>query len=410
MKTSVQAALAAVLCSLSLVPSTHASGRVGNGGFAYVCRDTSGAITEARLLDLWEAEGVSTWRKDDSIDSQLKAALDKLAAISPNAYTNVTENLESFRASAVFSGRSLNTTDDAFPPYKPGPGCSYEQVARYEPLITETGKSGLRIAAEIFNSPYFSNSDRAALFFHESAYFVDRRTNKAENSQLTRLVTAHLFSDSKIPNTVRLATAALLVGKKRWEDFSTQKVKIPATVVAVPDPARIKFEIQFSTVDGINSDNLHTMTTSQRSALYRCVSTAIEAPGKPVKTDTGWVKLSELVMADVYDTSPDLIRIHGQFPALEFTEGFVPMRNAVFLVCESRSGSGKSKSVSFKDAVFKLPEGQSLYVSADDSLVISDGETPLSPTISSNYDSARSQGLSRPHMGIFYPEIVQGLF
>jgi hypothetical protein len=393
-----------------LLPASSAfaeSGRVGNGGFAYVCRDAAThAITAARLLDLWEAEGVPTWRKDDSVDSQLAAALARLLDYSPNSWFGVVDRLEELRTSATYTNRALTLTDDAFPPYQPEAGCGYEQVARYETVVSETGKSGLRIANEIFNSPFFSNSDRAALFFHEAAYYVDRYKNEATNSQRTRIVVAHLFSDSEIPNAVRLATSALLVGDKRWVN-SEYKEKTRRDFVAVPNPEAARYEIQFSTIDGVNRYDVRAMTAAQRAARYRCESESYVSPGKMAKATTGWVKLDALLQSTPVDPgSPQLVRIHGEFRATEFETpdsngAFVG--NSIFLNCARRDANGKETAVAFQEAIFMFPDGQSLYINDDGSLQVSDGEVPVTDEVGSDPTISSKS----PKMGEFTAEFVR---
>ncbi len=419
MNHSFVAASAALFCLFASAPGygrqpVPKSGRVGNGGFAYVCRDTNGQITLARLLDLWEAEGVSTWTKEDSIDAQLEAAMTKVKSISPNAAQSIGSTLKKFVATATYSNRALVPTDDAFPSYKPALGCGYEQVARYEQVISETGQSGVRIASEIYHSPFFSNSDRAALFFHEAAYFIDREINQATHSQRTRLIVAHLFSDSEIPNAVRLAIAATLVGEKRWDDVMNPKEKVPATIVAVPDPLRIPFEVQFSAVDGIHAYNLEEMTKAQKAAEYECKTTSWDSvQSESSIASTGWVKLADLVKAYVYDSSEDIIRIRGTFAALEvadpeFGSDGAQVVTSIYLECSSRNAKGKVQPVSYSEASFRIPDGESLYIRDDGSLQTSDGQTPLSPTVSLNtIKTGRNRGQDSKQMSEFIPQIVR---
>jgi len=413
------AALAVVVSSSFFPVHSHAvkltraeSGRVGNGGFAYVCRDADKKIVVARLLDLWGAEGIPAWSKNDPVDAQITAALERLKAISPNGAVSVSEYIVKFQKTAIFSNRSLNPTEDAFPPYRPEAGCGYEQVARYEPLITETGRSGVRIASEIFNSPYFSNSDRAALYFHEAAYFVDRERNKATNSRLARMIVAHLFSDTTMPNTVRLAAAALLVGKTRAPTDGSEG-QVQRTAVAVPDLSKIQYSIQFDKVDGINSMNLHAMKSSQRSAKYQCYALAWDLT-KPKATLVGtkWVTLTDLVQVYVYDTDPKAVRINGYFRALETlpeVQG-TEVQNSIYVACEKKDVRGNITPVKFEGAVLKLPEGESLYVSRDESLTTSPGRTPLSPSLNSRNELTPMVGGRKQYLGEFLFELVQGVF
>jgi hypothetical protein len=359
------------LATPALAAEALDSGRVGNGGFAYVCRAKSGKITFARLLDLWEAEGVPTWNKNDAIDTQIEAALGRLGSYSVNSRRLIRGNLNALKDSVVYSDRPLTSTEDAFPAYRPARGCGYEQVARYEPVLAETGQQGLRIHTEIFHSAHFSNSDRAALFFHEAVYLTDRLRNEATNSQRSRMIVAHLFSDSKIPNAVRLVTAALL-GTEAKPVHASKNV-----FIAVADPLRIAYEVRFEEVDGISNGNVRSMTAEQKQSQYRC--TVLGGPEEP---STGWVNLAELIRVtpNQFPREEGGIAIAGEAFAFEFDpeneatapDASIPLMTTLEPKCEKKDFRGKISTVTYRDALLSFPNSLGLEIQADGATAVHD--------------------------------------
>ena len=188
--------LLAVLGMLSALP-VFGGERTGNGGITYVCRDQSGKITKARLLDLWEP---STFKPAQTNavteETQLENALAKIQAAEPNRIQYLKMEIDQAKANQLHVDKPLPLSNDALPDYTPEPGCQFEQVALYG-WVNETGKYQLRIYDEIFNSPLLSNSDRAALWLHEGLYQIDSQFHDAQDSRRVRAITAEAFSSVK---------------------------------------------------------------------------------------------------------------------------------------------------------------------------------------------------------------------
>lgn len=292
-------ALAAPLAKpdLALASFSTMADRVGNGGFAYVCRDKDRKITQARLLDLWETPSLLPFQNDIPVHTQVETALKKLKAFSPNTYSMVGYYYDSFKNQTVKTSRELAPTDDAFPPYVPEPNCKYEQVARFEPILSETGESGLRINSEIYDSPLFSNSDRAALLLHEAIYLVNRLQGNATHSQLARTLTAHLMSESTVPNSVRMLFYYLIVEKNKYDANKIQ-------IMSVADPMDIEVKFSVWEIDGIAYPN-----ASSTSELYRCKFAEMKRSIEEKIGDTGYELLKDLLS---YNPQPTTATMIGQ--------------------------------------------------------------------------------------------------
>lgn len=189
--------------SLLISTSVFAQGEgthSGNGGLAYVCRDSNQQITEARLLDLWEPE--KTLLSSDfttSVEEQIKKALAKVS--DDNEVFKLSQRQLLKYAIAIakndrsFVSKSIPLSNDALPAYRPAFGCAFEQVALYG-FDYETRDWVLKISKEIYDHPKFSNTDRAALWLHEAMYSLDRQFNSAKDSRNARSAVADLLSDN----------------------------------------------------------------------------------------------------------------------------------------------------------------------------------------------------------------------
>jgi hypothetical protein len=348
------------------------SDRVGNGGFAHVCRNKKGKITSARLLDLWEADSLRPYDGPLASELQIEAALLKLKLFSPNAYQAVGYWYDQLKGAVVKTPRPLSKTEDAFPPYEPKKGCTYEQVARFEPVLTETGTSGLRIYSEIYDSPHFSNSDRAALFIHEAVYLVDRLRNEATNSQRARTLTAHLMSESEVPDAVRMLFS-YLIGANRADEGNTP-------VIAVPNPLAMKVSaVRIYDVDGISYDSIEGNQGKQK---YRCtLGEMFSRAGEPGFGDTGYQSLEKLVS---YNQRFPLAATIGtnEHQALEEKETLRPafgreddhaIMNAIAIQCYKKDAKGQEVKVEFTAAI--IVEGaRCMTVSENGSTFVESGE------------------------------------
>jgi hypothetical protein len=343
--------------------------RVGNGGFAHVCRDSSGAITSARLLDLWEADSLKPLASDRPVETQVEEALAKLKAFSPNAYGAVSNRYDALKGAVVKTPRALSKTEDAFPPYEPSAGCAYEQVARFEPVLTETGTSGLRINSEIYDHPSFTNSDRAALFVHEAVYLVDRLRNGAKNSQRSRTLTGHLVSESPVPDAVRMLFLYLIATDKLHDDGEDS---VP--IFALPDPLAIQARLaRIYSIEGISYDG---STPEQRKAEYRCAIGPTFPRKYETRADSGYRPLAELVS---YQKPVELVATIGAHEhedrdghARKREEGY-SVANDVSAQCYKKTPDGREIKVTFTGMI-QFEGSKCMSVSEDGSTFVYTGE------------------------------------
>jgi hypothetical protein len=348
--------------------------RVGNGGFAHVCRDAKGLITSARLLDLWEAESLGAYASNRPVEAQIEEALRKLKDFSPNAYRVAGYEYDQLKIATVKVNHPLSKTEDAFPPYEPGPGCSYEQVARFEPVLTETGTSGLRINSEIYDSPFFTNSDRAALYIHEALYFMDRHRTGATNSQRARTLTGHLLSASPVPNAVRMLFSYVDGIQLEAE---TENEKVP--VLALKDPLHSKVSLKIWSIEGVSADRAVGQSPEKS---YRCVLNS-EMPRKyDVPGDTGYLPLSEILghFDRKLDRDVPGVKLTATVNANEFEptpgqdrEAAFGVTNAIGAQCYTKDASGKEVPVMFESTV-AYDDAECMNVSDDGSTAVYTGE------------------------------------
>ena len=174
MNKLVKYSSALVLASVSL--ASHAAfekgGVNGGGGRSVVCRDSSGKIKSAELLDLWEARVIDKLKLRKALPTfraNLVDALKRydavLGATTTDAQIDLTikeiDSLTTFLPDSV----KLETVDDSKEPAVPV-GCKVEQLAHlYE-------DHRLLIQKSIWD--HLNPQNKAALIIHESIYYERR--------------------------------------------------------------------------------------------------------------------------------------------------------------------------------------------------------------------------------------------
>ncbi len=179
---------------MALSAMTHAD-EVGNGGGAFVCRDSQGKIESAELVDLFEGRrepyflNIST-TNDSSMESQMNAAVEKIKLHAPDLSPKFKEalNYTLQRKRFIESNEELlEFRDDLQVIGKKG--CPREQLANFTPLGV------VLVDAEIYNA--MDNTNKAALWVHEAIYKVLRGEGDTD-SRKASLMTAIVFSDLEI--------------------------------------------------------------------------------------------------------------------------------------------------------------------------------------------------------------------
>lgn len=165
------------------------AGEKGNGGYSVVCRDNSGMITSAELLDIYEGRILykRAYAVDmNSVEELIEIAKSRLAEHG-GFLSKLEKELSAIHQNLIFipDGNELQPTDDAFPPIKKK-GCQFEQLANY------TNAGEVLVSQEIYDR--LDNVNKAALFIHEAVYAIRRKAVADTNSQVSRRITAHLMA------------------------------------------------------------------------------------------------------------------------------------------------------------------------------------------------------------------------
>lgn len=177
-----------ILAYLLFIHPTVYAGEKGNGGYSVVCRNESGQIVSAELLDLYEGRIIykkSYLPSENSIDEIIQISLRK---IDDNTFLNFIKNeLSKFEKNKIFipSGNELEPTDDALPTIRKK-GCNFEQLANYQ------SSGEILISEEIYN--HLDNKNKAALTLHEVIYSIRRKSVRDVTSQVTRKIVSQLLA------------------------------------------------------------------------------------------------------------------------------------------------------------------------------------------------------------------------
>lgn len=167
----------------------NATGGVdGGGGNAVVCRNQTGVIESAELLDLFEGSamyGLNIQRSTNPFNTQVEKALE---VIPPNsrqliaAYANIVQR----KMTILPPNTKLDKVDDSYEVVLPNQ-CQVEQLARFY------SEERILINGDIWS--FLSETDRAALILHEATYAANRLVGAAD-SRRSRHIVAHLFDPS----------------------------------------------------------------------------------------------------------------------------------------------------------------------------------------------------------------------
>ncbi len=195
--------LVGLLTVQSVFAGKESGDRGGNGGIAYVCRDSKkNTITSARLLDLWEPITFETQLSNDQVSDQIKSALKNIKKAHYSYYHDdrylsrfddyIKNIVDYVIESMVLTDRVLALSNDALPNYTPEKNCNYEQLGRFN-FFTDESKEKLLVNKEIWESAVFSNTDKAAFVIHEALYLIERLLINVEYSTFSRSLVASTF-------------------------------------------------------------------------------------------------------------------------------------------------------------------------------------------------------------------------
>ncbi len=200
MKQSLFFALIPFLSSGAAI-ATPSEGGASHGGVAVVCRNSEGKITEAALLDLFEAANLNDRRliPISVIDyAEVRGAIRAQTKRFPTFIAHLDQTLEDLKPRYRFlgAGVQLEITRDVFPTITKR-GCQIEQLANFR-------KEGdILVDREIYDA--LSPVDRLGLALHEALYSLERKWVKATDSLRARALVGEFLSeghDASVVNSI----------------------------------------------------------------------------------------------------------------------------------------------------------------------------------------------------------------
>lgn len=194
---------------VSFAPSVWAGTDLSGGGTSVVCRDSSGNIKSAELLDLFEAKirfGLTVSKSDDNPRDQIARAISWLNQGDAFASASLKESVAEIVSKFQFlpAGIGIRVGEDLGSDYAVlvPDGCALENVGYYE------ADGSLKVAPGIYSA--FSMTDRAAFVLHEAVYRLARETSGFRDSALSRRLVGQLFASGGNPaDRISLATALI---------------------------------------------------------------------------------------------------------------------------------------------------------------------------------------------------------
>lgn len=207
-----------LLILMMLVSGLSFAKEGGNGGGAFVCRNNSGEIISAELVDLYEANaqyGLNVKKSSRlTLDEQIDLASFRIRNASSEFYSNLEPHLVKIREIIqVVANAKLENTNDfdilISPKSCQGGKVKFEQLANY------TNEGQLIIDKEIWS--ILPTTDKAALYLHESIYSLLRTEDKVVTSRRARQITAYAFSNPSKSSFEELLGSAIISGVYKCE-------------------------------------------------------------------------------------------------------------------------------------------------------------------------------------------------
>ena len=189
---------ASILATILTGYGALAGGMEGGGGKSIVCRDTTGAIKSAEVLDLYEGRvqyGLTYTESALSSDQQATAIFSSSGLGTDQSFppSTVYDYYMNARSHLKFVplGTDLNPINDSFEVIAPK-NCAIEQTVNYQ------NDQLVLVSKEIWDA--LSETQRAALMIHESSYRYLRNYHET-NSRRARHFTAYLFLGGRVEDT-----------------------------------------------------------------------------------------------------------------------------------------------------------------------------------------------------------------
>lgn len=171
-------------------------GSVGNGGGAWVCRESNQSIRWARLVDIFEGQnefGLDIpFKSNMTADQQLEDIRQKIKNVNRNFYYAITKSLAEVKRKIKLVNVNLTVVDDALYRITPAQDSCVSGTIAYEQLANYTEFGMILVQTQLFNS--ITPTEQAGLLAHEAIYKLERERKNATNSVHTRKIVAELFS------------------------------------------------------------------------------------------------------------------------------------------------------------------------------------------------------------------------
>ena len=212
-----------------LMAIAQAGDKEGNGGGSIVCRDSTGEIKKAFLLDLWEGETLPLRQngllplsivrdESTSVDDQINRVLNRFLQINKTAFETLVDEIWRIKREIKILSLRIEPIHDsrnfALPEIE-GLTCRKEQLASY------TRENGLVVSRSIWDK--LPKTDRAALIFHEAIYKWERKHLGAKDSDHTRKIVAVAFSNAPLTYELLGRLAPVIhsedVAKEKWNPY-----------------------------------------------------------------------------------------------------------------------------------------------------------------------------------------------
>jgi hypothetical protein len=212
-----------LLAGILLLPVLSNANEKGNGGKGVVCRDGSGKVLSARLLDFFEADtrGIKIDLGDATLSYQQKIGfalkrLDALDHFRSIRYTARVSDFMSDQNTKFLSGVTLESTEDSYEIAIPA-GCAVEQlIVRKPPQFTEDRL--WTVSQDLWND--LDDNNKAGLVLHEIVYdeVLTQPVNPQDNSINARYYNSYLSSDKF--SSMKLNDYVSLVGQLGFDFVS----------------------------------------------------------------------------------------------------------------------------------------------------------------------------------------------
>ena len=189
-----------LFCNLILFTSlfSWAGGDVvGNGGGLWTCKDKTGALKSAQLVDLYEAKeefGYLVAKDFGSADQIVNERMNIVARDLPEIYPSLKSNLQQVQDNIRYVGGILQVVNDSLYRISPNPKTCQDGVWTYEQFANYTNLGSVLIQKDLWDQTLVLEQDKAALLIHEATYNWLRSTKNDQNSIRARWIVGIIFS------------------------------------------------------------------------------------------------------------------------------------------------------------------------------------------------------------------------